>query len=108
MLGNRIASLRKGCGMSQAELAKRIHISASAIGMYEQGRREPSLDMLMALADEFGVTIDYLLSGRPGTVRDVTALHTLLADSFQSQSAAKADAMSKEELVCHLLWALLE
>ena len=108
MLGNRIASLRKGCGMSQAELAKRLHISASAIGMYEQGRREPSLDMLVALAQEFGVTVDYLLSGKPGTVRDVTALHRLMEDSFQSPAGTKSDAMSKEELVCHLLWALLE
>ena len=64
MLGTRIAALRKRTGMSQAELAKRLRISASAVGMYEQGRREPGADMLVALAEAFGVSTDYLLTGK--------------------------------------------
>lgn len=63
MLGIRIAILRISKGWSQAELARRIDISASAVGMYEQGRREPSLGLLVRLAQEFGVTTDYLLMG---------------------------------------------
>ena len=63
MLGIRIALLRTEKGLSQAELAQRIGVSASAIGMYEQGRREPSLDLLVQLARTFGVTTDYLLTG---------------------------------------------
>lgn len=63
MLGIRIAILRISKGWSQAELARRIGVSASAVGMYEQGRREPSLGLLVRLAQEFGVTTDYLLMG---------------------------------------------
>ena len=63
MLGIRIALLRASRGWSQAELARRIGVSASAVGMYEQGRREPSLDLLVRLAREFGVTTDCLLMG---------------------------------------------
>ena len=63
MLGMRIALLRATNGWSQAELARRIGVSASAVGMYEQGRREPSLDLVVRLANEFGVTTDYLLMG---------------------------------------------
>ena len=63
MLGIRIAILRISKGWSQAELARRIGVSASAVGMYEQGRREPSLNLLVRLAQEFGVTTDYLLMG---------------------------------------------
>ena len=63
MLGFRIALCRKARGMSQAALAKRLRISPSAVGMYEQGRREPSCDILIALSQEFDVTIDYLLTG---------------------------------------------
>ena len=108
MLGPRIASLRLTYGLSQAELAKRLHISSSAIGMYEQGRREPSVDTLIALSREFGVSLDYLLSGRPDTVRDVSALHRLMEDNCGNGQSITKNAMTKEEMVCHLLWALLE
>ena len=103
MLGTRIASLRQGKGLSQAELARRLHISPSAVGMYEQGRREPSVEILIALSQELGVTLDYLLSGRPDTVRDVVALHQLV-----EETCGKGQNVTKEEMVCHLLWALLE
>ena len=63
MLGVRIALLRIEKGISHAELARRLCISASAVGMYEQGRRMPSLDLVVRLAREFGVTTDYLLTG---------------------------------------------
>ena len=64
MLGLRIAILRVDKGWSQAELAKRIGVSASAVGMYEQGRREPSLALLVCLAQALDVTTDYLLTGK--------------------------------------------
>ena len=63
MFSIRIALLRESAGLSQAELARRIGVSASSVGMYEQGRREPSLDLVVRLAREFGVTTDYLLVG---------------------------------------------
>lgn len=63
MFHMRVALLRTSMGLSQAELAKRIGVSTSAVGMYEQGRREPSLDLVVRLAKEFGVTTDYLLLG---------------------------------------------
>ncbi|MGN0999329.1 MAG: helix-turn-helix domain-containing protein [Faecousia sp.] len=65
MLGTRIAILRQKAGLSQAALAARLHISPSALGMYEQGRREPSLEILVALADELGVSTDVLLDHAP-------------------------------------------
>ena len=64
MLGVRIAALRREAKLSQAELAHRLQISPSAMGMYEQGRREPSAQTLVALARELGVSTDYLLTGR--------------------------------------------
>ena len=63
MLNKQIETLRRKKGWSQAELAHRLHISPSTVGMYEQGRREPSIDVLVALSQEFDVTIDYLVTG---------------------------------------------
>lgn len=63
MLAVRIAQLRKSYGMSQLELAKSLHISASAEGMYEQGRRTPSLDVLIEMSLLFHVSLDYLITG---------------------------------------------
>ena len=74
MLGIRIALLRTEKGLSQAELGRQLGVSASAIGMYEQGRREPSLDLVVQLARTFGVTTDYLLTGETVLSEPATAL----------------------------------
>lgn len=63
MLGMRIALLRKMSGLSQAELAERLGVSPSAVGMYEQGRRTPSVQILVQLALEFGVSVHFLVTG---------------------------------------------
>jgi transcriptional regulator with XRE-family HTH domain len=63
VLGSRIAALRGRLGWSQAELAHRLNVSPSAVGMYEQGRREPSVDMLLSLSRVLGVSMEYLLTG---------------------------------------------
>ncbi len=64
MLGERIGALRRARGMNQAELARKLGISASAMGMYEQGRREPSVQIIIALARELEVSTDFLLTGK--------------------------------------------
>ena len=79
MLGARIAALRRDAGMSQAQLANALGISPSAMGMYEQGRREPSIETLVAMAQLFQVSTDYLLTGNPASGEE-TALSQLLMD----------------------------
>lgn len=64
MLGLRIADLRKQVGMSQEELGQRLGLSACAVGSYEQGRRKPSADILVSMAEELDVSVDYLLTGK--------------------------------------------
>ena len=63
MLGARIAALRRAAGWSQGELARKLQVSPSAVGMYEQGRREPAAAILVEMSRLFGVTVDYLLTG---------------------------------------------
>lgn len=63
MLGMRIAFLRIGKGWSREELAQRVGCSTRTVYLCERGRQKPSLDLLLRLAEKFGVTADYLLTG---------------------------------------------
>ena len=56
-----LKQLRAGKRISQFELSKALKISPSAVGMWEQGRREPDYEMLKRIADYFDVSADYLL-----------------------------------------------
>nr|WP_302143328.1 helix-turn-helix transcriptional regulator [uncultured Schaedlerella sp.] len=60
-LGEIIRSLRDTNGITQKELADKLSISPSTIGMYEQGRREPDTTTLTHIATYFSVPTDYLL-----------------------------------------------
>ena len=64
MIRSQIALLRQKHGLRQAELAALLNISPSAVGMYEQGRRLPSLNMVVRLSRTFSVSVDYLLTGK--------------------------------------------
>lgn len=57
--------LRQSQGITQAQLAERLGICTSAIGMYEQGRRKPDATMLKKIAFEFKISIDKLLGTLP-------------------------------------------
>lgn len=67
MMYRRIIMLRKQAQMSQLQLAQALHVSASTVGMYEQGRRIPGLDILIRMSHVFGVSLDYLVTGNDFT-----------------------------------------
>lgn len=104
MLKKQIESLRIKKGWSQAELARRLHLSPSTVGMYEQGRREPPIDILVAMSEEFGVTIDYLVTNRICTMTDPR----LNAQSEQViESISLLNNLSREDLIMLLISKLL-
>ena len=101
MLGPRIAALRRAAGLSQGELARQLQVSASAVGMYEQGRREPSAETLVALARVFGVTVDYLLTGKATCQEEntvVLAMESALSDAQVQLDKRGKRPLSREEL----------
>lgn len=69
VLGQRIRHLRHKANLTQAQLGKLLGCSSSTVSLYEGGQRSPDTDMLIRLADVFGVSVDYLL----GRVSDPTA-----------------------------------
>ena len=61
MIGQRIKQLRTESGMTQHQLAVRLGVSTSTVGMYESGHRSPDNEMLVKIGSVFSVTTDSLL-----------------------------------------------
>lgn len=61
MIGDKIKQLRKQYSYTQAQLAKKIDMSQQAIARWENGTASPNPEMLIALAEVFNVTVDYLI-----------------------------------------------
>lgn len=57
----KLLELRKQKGVLQKDVANACGLSTRAYGSYEADEREPSLTVLIALADYFKVTVDELL-----------------------------------------------
>ena len=66
--GAHLKELRKSRGITQKQLALAISASERGIQQYELGERKPTYDMLIALADYFDISLDYLVgrSDDPG------------------------------------------
>ena len=56
-----IRKLRDDRNLSQQQVADLLGISKVGYQNYEVGRRKPTFEMLIALADFFGVSLDYLV-----------------------------------------------
>ena len=59
--GERLKELRQEKNIGQVELAAKIGVSKGIISLWEQSKREPTLSSLVAIADYFSITIDYLI-----------------------------------------------
>lgn len=85
MVGERLRELRRIKGMTQLQLAREVGLSASAIGMYEQGRREPDNDTLARLCALFDVSSDFLLGKERYTEQDLDEVIEQVREAILSQ-----------------------
>ena len=60
-ISTRIMELRKEKGISQKNLAENVGVTQKAIDFWEKGLNEPKATYIIALAQFFGVSTDYLL-----------------------------------------------
>lgn len=63
-LARQIKSLRQDQGYSQEDLVQKLYLSRQAISKWETGETVPDLENIVALADLFEVSLDYLILGR--------------------------------------------
>lgn len=86
---NKIRFLRVQRNMTQADLGTIIGLGPGAIGNYERGEADPSIEHLTKLADFFEVSIDFLIGrtdikDRPETIVRGTSRGITLMDGFNS------------------------
>lgn len=108
ILGSRIANLRQKSNLSQIEFSKLLNISNTTLSQYESGKRIPSDDVKIKIADYFNVSLDYLF-GRTNilyTADDIlnntpssTQLNTTNQDNNIPPQAAEEFKNFKEYLI---------
>jgi len=83
---DRARGIMKEKGITQEALMLALGVTTrGAVGHYMKGRREPSLDQMIALAKHLGVQLEWLLSGRLPKKPETTATpEELLLDSLRS------------------------
>ncbi len=69
IIAKNITSLRTQRGMTQLDLAEKLHYSDKAVSKWERGESVPEIGTLTAIADMFGVTLDYLVRADHDVVR---------------------------------------
>jgi transcriptional regulator with XRE-family HTH domain len=97
-LGKRIKQRRQVLKTTQQELAKNVGMTPQHISAIEQDKGAPSLTLLPKLAEELGVTTDYLLSGK----------ESLVTDTVPAIKADKSLTVKRKKLLIGLVEELQE
>ena len=86
--GENLKKLCTGRNLTQKDFGARVGLSKAVVSKYENGMGYPTFDVLIRIAQFFGVTTDYLLGVSNGKTVDVSGLtdsqvdtiHTLIAE----------------------------
>ncbi|MBO5402400.1 MAG: helix-turn-helix transcriptional regulator [Clostridia bacterium] len=74
MLSEKLREVRLSRGMSQVELAKQLGVTKQSVSNWENDNIQPSVDMLVKIAQCLSVSTDYLLELDTKTYIEVTGL----------------------------------
>ena len=76
---NNLLTLRKELNLTQEEMSKKLNLGRCTYGNYEIERTDPSIDILIKLADFFECSIDYLV-GRSNELDTVIIQNDISSD----------------------------
>ena len=92
-----LQAARSKKGMTQKELASAVGIAPSTISNYEAGEREPSLDILCAMADALDCSLDMLILGKEKDRPEWRSIEEI-ARAFNSLSDAHLEMLAQTAL----------
>ncbi len=95
-IGKRIRKRRQELKLTQENLASALGLTPQHISGIEQDKRNPSLSLLAKLAEELGITVDYLVAGKEGVIVDT--IPAIKADKKLSLGSKKALVTLVQEL----------
>ena len=65
-IGKNIKKYRAQMGMTQDQLAEKLHVTRQAVSNWENGKTQPSIETLTAMGELFGVSVEMLIYGKTG------------------------------------------
>lgn len=90
-----LKQIREAKGLTQKEVAVAIGCTPLVYSRYERGLREPSIEMLLRLADVFGISTDTLLGRQPIESSILSAIEIELVEAArESDIRATRDAIT--------------
>ena len=84
MLNERIKELRVLYKMNQIEFGKKLGVTKQCVSNWKNNNIQPSVDMLVKIADIFSVTTDYLLGRDDKHYLDVSGLSDTQISNIQN------------------------
>ena len=74
-----LKKIRRQRNLNQQKVAMDLHISREALSYYENGKRNPDLQMLVLLSNYFDVSVDFLITGKEFTPKSKKITHSMSA-----------------------------
>ncbi|MGC6589888.1 helix-turn-helix domain-containing protein [Paenibacillus sp. Dod16] len=65
-IGENIRLLRKRMGLTQIDFSKQIDISQGTLSDIEQGHCNPSVETVLSIHENYGVSLEFILKGNEG------------------------------------------
>lgn len=94
-VAKRLSQLREESGCLQKDIAERIGVNVITLSGYEVGRSEPPEEVLVRLAQEYGVSLDYLLCRTDTRIEFDENAHKA-ADAERQQLRDKLEHIERE------------
>ncbi len=92
LFGQRLRHIRRSRGLTLTELGERVGRAPSVLSLLENGRREPKLSLIEAIATALGVSSDELMRREAPSRRAQLALHAELRRQEAKPTATPEEA----------------
>lgn len=105
-MGTFLQALRKEQGLTQEQLGEKLHVSGKTISRWETGTYMPPVEMLLALSELYGVSMNELVAGERLTPEELPAraeenLTTVMKENASFQLNERKEYWQQKWLTDH-------